>query len=1499
VTGVGAISANGSTALDAENDGAGGGGAGGSIRVLAGSGGLAGLTAQANGGGGGDTWPAQGPGTPFPGNRHGPGGGGGGGVIVLSGAPASVSVAGGLPGVSTTATDAYGATVGAPGLTITTSTIPQTPGTQPGAQCASADLAVTNSGTPNPVLAGGTITYTQTVTNNGPRDAVNAVFSEAVPANTTFQSLTFPAGWTCTTPGVNGTGNINCTNPDVASAALGTFTLAVKVNAATAVGTVITDTVDATSGTSDPNLANNTATTQILVGSATTADLSITNSATPNPVLAGNNLTYTVVVKNSGAGAATGVTFSEAIPTNTTFVSDTPVPGGWGCSVAAGTLTCANPTLAAGASATFTVVVNVTTGTASGTVITDTANVSATTPDSNPNNNSATTTVVVATAGQADMSVTSSASPNPVSDGNNITYTQTATNNGPAVATGATFTDVIPTHTTFVSFVQPAGWTCVTPAVGATGTVTCTASTNVASGATASFPLVVKVNFGTVPGTVISNTAMVSATSGDPNSANNSATSTTVVASPTQSDVAILKTASPEPVDQGTNLTYTLQITNNGPGVAQGVTVSDPLPAQVTFASVSTTQGSCLQAAGTVTCNLNSIGVGGLAIVTINVIASTFSSSTEASNTATVSSTTSDPNLTNNSSTTISTIAAPTAVQLSSFRAFTRAEGGVVLEWRTREEIRNLGFNVLREDAQGRHRLNPSIIAGSALLIRGGRPQHAAKTYQWVDASGNAQSAYWLEDVDLNGSRTSHGPVQANAAMQSAETASHPLLLSQLNRATAQVVPSNVRMLSTPVPAIPELARGEVRLALETLPAVKISVRSEGWYRVSHAQLAAAGLEADANARNLQLFAEGVEQPILIVGRQSGPLGPDDSIEFYGTGIDTPFSDARVYWLVDGSRPGKRIAPAPAAHAGLSEPQSFPFTVLRQDRTTYFATLLNGENVDNFFGAAVTSEPVDQELTVAHSDPNSTLPVALSVTLQGATDAQDHRVSVTLNGASLGEMDFANQANVTNTFSVDRSLLKDGANTVTLAALDGDNDVSLVQSIALNYPHTYSADTNWLKATAPAGETVHIAGFSSPQINVFDITDPLGVTQLFGVISLDGTSYAITFALPGSAVQQHTLLAFSDNQISAPAALEPHKPSALYEQRRGADVVIITHPDFESSLAPLVKLHESAGEEVELVTIDQIFDAFNFGERSPFAVRDFLQNAVAHWAKKPQAVLLAGDASLDPRNYLGFGDFDFVPTRIIETAAFKTASDDWFSDFQQKGFATIPTGRIPVRTSADADVVVSKIVNYEKGIGAGTWNQQALVIADQNVDNDFTTASNFAVASLPASLGVTQILANGLDPNVARQKILAALNNGALLVNYNGHGSVEQWSFADFLDDSSASALSNSDRLPVYLLMDCLNGFFHDVYSTSLAESLLLAKDGGAVAVWASSGFTDAAPQATMDQALLHILKDNPAISLGRAVLQAKSGVTDQDVRRTWILFGDPTMHLQIPPPSH
>ena len=128
-----------------------------------------------------------------------------------------------------------------------------------------------------------------------------------------------------------------------------------------------------------------------------------------------------------------------------------------------------------------------------------------------------------------------------------------------------------------------------------------------------------------------------------------------------------------------------------------------------------------------------------------------------------------------------------------------------------------------------------------------------------------------------------------------------------------------------------------------------------------------------------------------------------------------------------------------------------------------------------------------------------------------------------------------------------------------------------------------------------------------------------------------------------------------------------------------------------------------------LIDVEDLYDEFSFGNKSPKAIKDFLASAKANWKKPPRFVLLVGDASFDPRNYLGMGDFDFVPTKLVDTAYLETASDDWFVDLNNDGLPEMAIGRLPVQTAEEAAIVVSKIMGYEKS----SKKNEAILVADR------------------------------------------------------------------------------------------------------------------------------------------------------------------------------------------
>ena len=487
---------------------------------------------------------------------------------------------------------------------------------------ASTDLAITKSDSPDPVVAGENLTYTMTVTNNGPSNSTGGTVTDVLPSGVSFSSSS-----DCSEAG----GTVTCAIGALGVGASQMVSFVVTVDPSQTAA--ISNTATIAANETDPTAGNDSATATTTVDAET--DLSITKADSPDPVNAGNDLTYTMTVTNSGPSASTGGTVTDVLPGGVSFSSSSD------CSEAGGTVTCAIGALGVGASQMVSFVVTV--DPSQTAAISNTATIAANETDPTAGNDSATATTTVGI--ETDLSITKTDSPDPVAAGGDLTYTLTVLNSGPSASTGGTVTDVLPGGVSFSSSsdCSEAGGT-VTCAIGALGV-----------GASQMVSFVVTVDPSQTA--AISNTATIAANETDPTAGNDSATATTTVG--IETDLSITKTDSPDPVAAGGDLTYTLTVLNNGPSASTGATVTDVLPAGVSFSS----SGDCTEAGGTVTCAIGALGVGASQMVSF-VVTVDPSQTAAISNTATVAANETDPVAGNDSATATTTVATNTDLSL-------------------------------------------------------------------------------------------------------------------------------------------------------------------------------------------------------------------------------------------------------------------------------------------------------------------------------------------------------------------------------------------------------------------------------------------------------------------------------------------------------------------------------------------------------------------------------------------------------------------------------------------------------------------------------------------------------------------------------------------------------------------------------------------------------------------------------------------------------------------
>jgi uncharacterized repeat protein (TIGR01451 family) len=483
-----------------------------------------------------------------------------------------------------------------------------------------ADLTITMAANPNPVFAGGFVSYVMTVTNHGPSPADGVVVSDTLPTASTFLSASSSQGTTSAFGG-----QMQAILGSIAVNGSATVTLIVSPTGAAAVAGTIVNIASVSSSEVDVNPGDNATAKSVTVNPA--SDLSVSISDSPDPVFIGGAVTYIVTVTNLGPNDATDVVVDDLLPTGTTILAAVPSQGSVIPSDSKVTVTSISANLGTipfGSTATVTITVMATTTTG---VITDQASVKSTVHDPAlaDNTSSESSTVVLP---RSDLEVTITPAPSPVFIGESFVFTVNVVNNGPQAASAVNLSVPLPPNTiqqgtVFTKFgvVQTTGVTAGNGVLHAKiddmpvgGLVTLTVQLRPTQAEDVELS-------GTVSGNVI-----------DPDGSNNSVTAEAVVLPATP--VSVSQTVAPKGrVAVGDTLTYTLVVTNNGLLPATDTTLTDVIPAASRL--VSSSPVSFAQSGTVLTANLGTLGVGQSETVTIVVRTGTAGIAT---NTATVGS---------------------------------------------------------------------------------------------------------------------------------------------------------------------------------------------------------------------------------------------------------------------------------------------------------------------------------------------------------------------------------------------------------------------------------------------------------------------------------------------------------------------------------------------------------------------------------------------------------------------------------------------------------------------------------------------------------------------------------------------------------------------------------------------------------------------------------------------------------------------------------------------
>lgn len=648
------------------------------------------------------------------------------------------------------------------------------------------------------------------------------------------------------------------------------------------------------------------------------------------------------------------------------------------------------------------------------------------------------------------------------------------------------------------------------------------------------------------------------------------------------------------------------------------------------------------------------------------------------------------------------------------------------------------------------------------------------------------------------------------------------------------------------------------------------------------------------------------------------------------------YTDTNVYWLTTNATTGLRINEINGTPGNAETPTSYRAIVHAEQSHKWKTWHFTNEDTwfwDEFY-AYSKSIPVNRTYTTTLS---AIATGSYTATLRGEIVAlasndsldptlyPDHHTKIfinrTINPMSVRDSTWDGRIRYHFENNISQDSIISGTNALELDTFRTDYMISdhlLFDWFEIEYNRQFQAINNEIEfsITQPGDVKYVLNGFSDNGITILDVTKPLTPTM---IISSTYSNGAVTFQV--SQATNSSFFVAKAKTVDRSKIIKYIPPDLSHYAKN----IFITHHDFLTETQRLANYRQLQGDSTLVVDIDDLYNLYNFGIYHPIAIRNFLKGVLQTWGSLPMYVLIIGDGHWNFKGYTGTiaEPFDSPPIYIPPNLEWV---DPWQGEVDSANqYATligddplpdVMIGRMPVNSPSELHSIVDKIIAHESTSGQA-WQKRFIFVAD-NPDQagDFVDYSDNIIMDYhldpiynPERIYLSTYIGSCGTPYgrhscpAATQVLTQSLNmNGAFILNYSGHASVNIWAAKGILLNEDIQTLANGDKLPILLSLDCLDGYWiHPNLSIGnktgqgLVEELLRAENKGIAAAFSPTGLGISIGHDDLQRGFYDRMFQGTDWTMGEAALSAKLKLyTDhpafEDLIYTYTIFGDPAM---------